>query len=106
MAIAPIDLQTLYTQMDKVSKTVIQQQQGVALQNSMILDAKLQKEIENKDVINETKKDEQMNQIKDRNGSEGNKKNDSKKQNQKEDEKEQSYVIRDPALGNNLDIFG
>ena len=106
MAIAPIDLQTLYTQMDKVSKTVIQQQQGVALQNSMILDAKLQKEIENKDVINETKKDEQMNQIKDRNGSEGNKKNDSKKQNQKEDEKEQSYVIRAPALGNNLDIFG
>ena len=106
MAIAPIDLQTLYTQMDKVSKTVIQQQQGVALQNSMILDAKLQKEIENKDVINETKKDEQMNQIKDRNGSAGNKKNDSKKQNQKEDEKEQSYVIRDPALGNNLDIFG
>ena len=45
MAIAPIDLQTLYTQMDKVSKTVIQQQQGAALQNSMILDAKLQKEI-------------------------------------------------------------
>ena len=106
MAIAPIDLQTLYTQMDKVSKTVIQQQQGAALQNSMILDAKLQKEIENKDVINETKKDEQMNQIKDRNGSAGNKKNDSKKQNQKENEKEQSYVIRDPALGNNLDIFG
>ncbi|MCR5699338.1 MAG: hypothetical protein K6G52_06830 [Treponemataceae bacterium] len=106
MAIQPIDLQTLYTQMDKVSKTVIQQQQGAALQNSMIQDAKLQKEIENKNVINETKKDEQMNQIKDRNGSAGNGKNGSKKKNHQEEEKNESYVIKDPALGNNLDVFG
>ena len=58
MAIAPIDIQTLYTQLDKVSKNVVQQQQGAALQSSMVMDAKMQKEIEHQNVVTETKKDE------------------------------------------------
>ena len=46
MAIQPIDLQTLYSQMDKVSKNVVQQQQHVQLHNSMELDGLVKKDIQ------------------------------------------------------------
>ena len=48
MAIQPIDLQTLYSQMDKVSKNVVQQQQHVQLHNSMELDGLVKKDIQKK----------------------------------------------------------
>ena len=108
MAIAPIDIQTLYTQLDKVSKNVVQQQQGAALQSSMVMDAKMQKEIEHQNVVNETKKDEKSNDVKnDKKGSSGNsnQKKDEKQDKPKQTHPEQFY-IKDPSLGNNLDVFG
>ena len=46
MAIQPIDLQTLYTQMDKVSKNVVHQQQQAQLQSAMQLDGLVKKDIQ------------------------------------------------------------
>ena len=53
MAIQPIDLQTLYTQMDKVSKNVVQQQQQAQLQGSMQLDGLVKKDIQKSTIIHQ-----------------------------------------------------
>ena len=51
MAIQPIDLQTLYSQMDKVSKNVVQQQQHAQLHGSMELAGLVKKDAEKKEAI-------------------------------------------------------
>lgn len=109
MAIHPIDLQVLYTQMDKVSKTAVQQQQGAVLQNAMMTEALLQKNIEQTGVIEESKKEEKENNIKDKEGSSSDKEKESKnrKENSAKEEIETEYtVIKDPALGTHLDTSG
>ena len=58
MAIQPIDLQTLYSQMDKVSKNVVQQQQHVQLHNSMELDGLVKKDIQKNEKIEKTSEKE------------------------------------------------
>ena len=107
MGMQPIDIQTLYIQMDNVSKNVVQQQQGAVLQSAMVMDSKLQKEIEKKESVKETKKDELSKNVKnDKESSSG------QQQNQKQKAKNVAPVIKncatikDPSLGKNLDVLG
>jgi len=106
MAIAPIDLQTLFTQLDKVSRTQAAQKEGLILQQA-IQGAQIQK-----------KTDEQIHQVNEaKNTGEGAEKvNDhgqrqhggsNNEKNKKEDDVEedsQPSVLRDPVLGKNIDI--
>ena len=105
MAIQPIDLQTLYTQMDKVSKNVVQQQQQTQLHGSMEIAGLVKKDIQKSTTVERTEKKDEMSSIKNKKNSNDNNENKSKKK--KEEETQEEVVvefIKDPALGKNLDV--
>jgi ribosomal protein L12E/L44/L45/RPP1/RPP2 len=110
MAITPIDLQTLFTQLDKVGKTQASQKEGLALQQS-IQGVQLQKKAnEHIQQINEAQNTgEGAEKVNDHSGGSGQKqKSDGKKKEQKNEnkneEKDNVSVLDDPSLGKNIDI--
>ena len=115
MAIQPIDLQTLFTQMDKVGKTQMSQREGLAVQQA-IQGTQLQRKIDEQiQSVNETQNtgEDGAEKIKDRgpqtHDSGGKKKQDTRQEDTKEpddsDYKEtQARLFRDPRLGRNIDI--
>jgi hypothetical protein len=117
VAIQPIDLQTIYTQLDKVSKEVAFQQQGVLLKNSINQENEVQKQLNQKEAVKQAQMDEDA-QIKLRDENRRQKQNTSsgeKKETQDEEEREKTNnpylnagfdVIKDPSLGNNIDVTG
>ena len=107
MAIQPIDLQTLYTQMDKVSKNVVQQQQQVQLHGSMEIADLVKKDLQKNSTVEKTEKQDEMASVKDKKNSNEANENHSKKK--KENESQENViieVIKDPALGQIIDISG
>jgi hypothetical protein len=111
MAIQPIDLQTLFTQIDKVGKMQTAQREGVALHQD-IQGAQLQRKTEdNIKSVNETQNtgDDGAEKVKDREakGQEkeggGEKKKDARDDTLEED-KTQAVIFSDPRLGRNIDI--
>jgi hypothetical protein len=112
MAIQPIDLQALFTQLETVGKTQTNQREGVQLQAAM-QGAHIQKQTEERThAVNELQNAEQgdTERIKDQN---------ARKKHQRalyaqgenedsgpEDEPDDSVIIRDPDLGRNLDVSG
>jgi hypothetical protein len=106
MAITPIDLQTLFTQIDKVGKTHASQREELALQQS-IQGVQLQKKTnEQMQQINEAQNTgEGAEKINDHgSGSRENQKNSGKKNEQKEEKNDNAFVLNDPSLGRNIDI--
>jgi len=108
MAITPIDLQTLFTQIDKVGKIQASQREGLALQQSM-QSVQLQKKAnEQIQQINEAQNTgEGAEKINDHGGgSEQNQKKSGKKKEQEEGEEEKDtvFVLHDPSLGKKIDI--
>jgi hypothetical protein len=106
MAIAPIDLQTLFAQIDKVAKTQGAAREGLVMQQA-IQGAQLQKKTE-EDVnqVNEAQNmGEGVEKVKDR-GAERREADRRKREKEKEEaEAEQkSSVLRDPSLGKKIDI--
>jgi len=109
MAIQPIDLQTLFTQLDKVAKTQTAQREGLALQQA-IQGVQIQRKTEEHiQSVNETQNtgDDGVEKVKDQ----GSRRQESgeekkKKAGQKESEQEEtpSPVLYDPRLGRNIDI--
>lgn len=107
MAIQPIDLQTLYSQMDKVSKNVVQQQQQVQLHGAMELEGLAKKDIQKQESIEKTQEQEGMAGIKDGKTSKDSGQNSSKKKDKKDEVLELHLeIIKDPSLGKNIDISG
>ncbi|MCL2765872.1 MAG: hypothetical protein FWD40_11445 [Treponema sp.] len=106
MAITPIDLQTVFSQVDKVGKTQVAQKEGQALAQA-IQGAHIQKKTEEQiNMVNEAQNTgEGADKINDhsqrRNNSE---KKEREKQEEKEKEEKRLSVLRDPALGNKIDI--
>jgi hypothetical protein len=112
MAIQPIDLQTLFTQIDKVGKDQANLKEGAALQHSL-QSVQIQKKTEERaQTVNETQDTGQgVERIKDRN----NRKRPDQESVEQEEDSEASdkaeeaadpSVIRDPALGKNIDFSG
>jgi hypothetical protein len=109
MAIQPIDLQTLFTQLDKVAKTQSNQREGAALHQA-IQGAELQRRTEDQiKAVNETQNmgEDGAEKVKDRgaqahDGSDKGKKQEGEKPQQQEETK--AAVIHDPSLGRNIDI--
>jgi hypothetical protein len=107
MAIQPIDLQTLFTQLDKVAKTQSDQREGAALHQA-IQGAQLQRRMEDQiKAVNDVQNmgEDGAEKVKDRgahahDGDKGKKQEGEKHQ----QEEAKAEFIHDPSLGRNIDI--
>ena len=111
MAIQPIDLQTLFTQMDKVGKNQAVLREGQQLQESLQQVQNQRKLEENVKAVNEAQEmGNEAGKIKDENRRNAQGDNSGVKGRQPENEEppddEKQDYISDPALGRNIDIFG
>jgi len=107
MAIAPIDLQTLFTQLDKVGRTYASQREGQAIQQA-VQGIQIQKKTEEQiQQVNEAQNTgEGAEKIKDRGHDQKQKQNSGKKNDResKEEDEQPVSVLRDLSLGRNIDI--
>lgn len=111
MAIQPIDLQTLFSQLEKVSKTVSHQQQGIQVQNAIQQEIIEKRNTEKKQAVLQTASDEvDITKVKERKASSNKQENTPSDNNQKKREEEAPQVIieviTDPNLGKHLDVSG
>jgi len=111
MAIQPIDLQTILSQLDKVGKTQADQKEGAAIQQSLqtLMDAqRLKERIQS---VNETQDPDQgAEKVKDRQGKKNSGQGPSGKKEGAAEEGEaktaEPEVVKDPNLGKNIDVSG
>jgi len=112
MAIQPIDLQALFSQMDKVAKSQIMMREGQQIQESI---QQIQIQRRNEQNIQSVNQAQDMGEeagiIKDdkRQGGRENKSGAREKRPQDDESgeaEEKQDLIRDPALGRNIDISG
>jgi hypothetical protein len=106
----PIDLQTLFTQIDKVGRNQSLQKEGLQIQAALQQVQSQKKAEENVRAVNEAQnmaddaskiKDEESRQHNFYHGNENGEESSSE-----EEEKPRDALIRDPALGRNIDISG
>ncbi|MDR2020760.1 MAG: hypothetical protein LBQ14_08360 [Treponema sp.] len=109
MAIQPIDLQTLFTQVEKVGKSQAAQREGFQIQQTLQGIQAQQKTEERIQSVNESQDvGEGAEAVKDRSF----RKNGDQKQGKEgagdknAEEQPESLVIRDPALGKIIDVSG
>jgi len=107
MAIQPIDLQILFTQVDKVGKAQVAQQDGHSLQQA-IQGAQLQRKTEEHiQEVNEAQDmgegTEKVNDRKHGNSGKSGGKNE-KGHDKNDDEENNPSIFQDPSLGKNIDI--
>jgi hypothetical protein len=112
MAIQPIDLQTLFTQIDKVGKLQVSQKEGLALQQA-IHSVEIQRRTdEHIQSVNEAQNTGQgLEQINDRNarkrkGGEDSGGEEAQDSGEPLEKAASIRVIKDPALGRNIDFSG
>jgi len=110
MAIQPIDLQTLFSQMDKVGKSQVVQREGQqineALQQAQV-QKKLEQDVQSVNQSQEMGKEAPSVKDEDKRGTYENKSGSGEKKKEDDDNSEESQsLIRDPALGRNIDISG
>jgi len=108
MAIAPIDLQTLFTQLDKVGKAQSSQREGQVLQQA-IQGVQIQKKAEELvQQVNEAQNTgegvEKVNDRRQKDQKNGSRKNGRQKDSSDNEDEKQSLVLRDPNLGRKIDI--
>jgi len=110
MAIQPIDLQTLFTQIDKVAKTQSAQREGLAMQQTMQGEQIQRKTEELINSVNQAQNtgEDGAEKVKDQgkknmDNSEKKKKDPRQEENTQEEEAK-AYTFRDPFLGRNIDI--
>jgi len=113
VAILPIDLQTLYTQLDKVAKTQVHQQVAAqAAQEAQMVANKVKSEHKLKSVQETDAGSEKTGVVHEREGA-GAQQGGTPSGERKEGEEGNpgnaeptKEIIKDPALGNNIDISG
>jgi hypothetical protein len=111
MALQPIDLQTMFTQLDKVGKAQMEQKEGLALHQSL-QNIQTQKKTEARiQSVEETKHtDKGAESINDRNARKRSHEQgagaDKKDHDRRDDETKPLVVVRDPSLGKNIDMSG
>lgn len=112
MAIAPIDLQTLYSQLENVSKTVVHQQQGVQLSQAIQQETNAKQVAEKSTAVQQLKQDkDDVLSVKDKKSSGGGQNSGERKRREQNDdaqavEGEEPFRFQDPNLGKYVDISG
>ena len=108
MAIQPIDLSTMYSQMDKVAKYNASQNQNAQLANSVSIGKSVQTNLEKAQQVKQTAKNELEAMNVNADGKQSEQNTSSKKQKQKKEEEAQpekkQQEIKDPLLGQHIDI--
>ena len=108
MAMQPIDLQTLFTQLDKVAKNQTQQREGLQIQAALQQIQSQKKAEEQVQSVNQAQdmgygtvkvKDENSQHQQAQDHRENNEDNEAR-------EKTRNPAFRDPSLGHNIDISG
>lgn len=111
MAIQPIDLQTMYTQLEKVSKMAAHQQQGLQLQKAIHQEEQAKRlQEKNQTVEKAIMDDEGLPVVADRNKN-ARPEEDEEGKNQTNAQKDETIpeefeVIKDPRLGQHIDVSG
>jgi hypothetical protein len=115
MAIQPIDLQTLFTQLDKVGKNQAFEKDGLAIQQAL-QGIQMQKKTEDQiQSVNEAQNTgdgaegvkERERRKRDESAGKEDLRNESGKEGGKGSAAEKTlFIIRDPALGKNIDVSG
>jgi hypothetical protein len=110
MAIQPIDLQTLYGQLDKVGKTQVQQQAAAQAAREAEMKANREKAARNLDTVQTPEAgDEKAGRVHERNESSGGQGEPTGGEPAKKDvkgEEAEKEILKDPALGHHIDISG
>ncbi|MGI5172184.1 hypothetical protein H0R92_01095 [Treponema sp. OMZ 840] len=110
MAIQPIDLQTLYSQLANVSKNVAFQQQGAQLQNAIQQEEHSKRLKEQHEAVEAAvNHDEGPGAVKNKSGGaspEKEKKDKQKSGSDAQTDDKIMEVIKDPRLGQHIDISG
>lgn len=110
MAIAPIDLQTLYTQLENVSKNVAFQTQGMQLKDDMQQTEIARQEFMKKRAVTKTREEEeQADTVQERkkgNGQQNQKSPQQRAKQKEENEPVKEIQIHDFTLGRIIDIQG
>jgi len=106
MGISPIDLQTLFTQVDKVGRAQVSQKEGQLVQQA-IHGVQIQNKTEAQlQQVNEAQNTgegaDKINDQKQRHNNSRNKNGNKKEKDQ--DEQQQLSYLRDPSLGSRIDI--
>lgn len=108
MGIQPIDLQTVFTQLDKVSKMQVQQTQAMQLQSNIEQAEIAKKEMLKQTTVREAKQiDDEMPTVKndDARHSWKHEKGEKKEDDAQTEEKQKDFYS-DPSLGQHIDISG
>jgi ribosome assembly protein YihI (activator of Der GTPase) len=109
VAIQPIDLQTLFTQLDKVGKEQAAQKEGTAIQQAL-QGAQAQKKVEEQiQSVNEAQNmGEGAERVKDRNARKRQGGSSGKRGHAETPDEEEpgAEIIRDPSLGTHIDVSG
>lgn len=109
MAIQPIDLQTLFTQIDKVGKEQSNQKEGLQIRQGIYSIHQQEKNDQQIQSVNQAQDTGQgAEQIKDRKRKNNSERGEAEKKEGKnpENEEEKIIFVKDPALGQNLDVSG
>ena len=110
MAIQPIDLQALFTQVDKVGKAQMAQREGQQIQEALQQAENQRKLEQNIHSVNQSQEmGKEAETIKDENrrkGSQSQMKGRQEEEDDSDDAVEDRALIRDPALGRIVDISG
>ena len=111
MAIQPIDLQTIYTQLDKVSKSTVAQQQGAHLARAIQQDEQQKQELLRSETVKELRSDnEGIAPVDEREGGNQQGQKRGKKQNERgdsQDEKDRGqFLFTESHLGQHIDVTG
>ena len=108
MALQPIDLQTMYSQMANVAQRVASEGQGAALSQSIQTQSIVNQNLQQSQTVQKTAANEaQTGKIKaDAKGSDGAEAGAQKKKEGQQEElpRKQEYEIRDPAIGVHINI--
>jgi hypothetical protein len=107
MAIQPIDLQTLFTQVEKVGKAQASQKEGAMIQQAIQSVAIQRRTDENIQSVNETQDTGRgAEEINDQNGRRRQEGEGPREREEGEGENPKIPVFRDPALGKYIDFTG
>jgi hypothetical protein len=111
MAIQPIDLQTLFTQLDKVGKNQTAQKEGLQIQQALQGEQIQRKTDERIQSVNEADDTgDGAESVKDRssrgNAGEGKQKREENGEKTDEESPGESRIFQDPDLGQNIDVSG
>ena len=109
MAILPIDLQTMYASLDKVSKLTGQKQQAEQLQSVIQQEEMTKKLQEQAKAVEKSSMDDQGPvHVKDRqHGGDSHQESDKRQEQEIESPQQQLFEqIKDPSLGQRIDISG